>query len=82
MQRRDSAVRWKPKSDEGASYRWYFPIISPLVLDDGTRILWEWVRSRLVVQREWGGMGADGWEGYTEYFDRDWKSLGRVTYRS
>jgi hypothetical protein len=79
-------MRWKPESKPAKpQWRWTFPLITPVVLDDGTRILWEWVQYRTVITREWGGMGADGCEGYTEY-RTDPKDggvlLGQVTWAS
>lgn len=76
-------MRWKPDhSKDGPRYRSCFPILRPIVLDDGTRVLWERLHYRTQITREWGGMGADGCEGVTEYFDANWHRLGTVTWRS
>lgn len=70
-------MRWKPKAK--ADVAWKLPVFRPIVLDDGTRVLWEWVQYSFTITREWGGMGADGYEGYFAYWDRNGNALGRRT---
>lgn len=74
-------MRWK--SEKPPEWKWMFPLFRPIVLDDGTRILWEWVQYRLTITREWGGMGADGCEGYTEFRNGRFEdAFGRITWRT
>lgn len=73
-------MRWKPKP--GQSVRTVFPLLRPIILDDGTRILWEALYERTTIYNEWGGMGADGCDGYTEYFDLNWNPLGKRSFRT
>jgi hypothetical protein len=72
-------MRWKGKPRP----EWHsiFPLMHPIELDDGTKILWERVYWRLVVTEEGAGMGADWWKGYTEYKDANDNVLGRRTHQ-
>ena len=75
-------MRWTKTATPNDGYRRHFRLLFPIRLDNGLRVLWELVYSRTKITREWGGMGADGCEGVTEYFDRNWKPLGSVVWKS
>lgn len=73
-------MRWRPKEHKPRN-RWRFPLLRPLVMDDGLRVIWEWVHYKTTITREWAGLGADGCEGYTEYWTASGLYLGKVSFR-
>lgn len=73
-------MRWRPKEKQPRN-KWRFPFF-PLVMDDGLRVMWEWVHYKITITREWGGMGADGCEGYIEYWAKSGYYLGKRSFKS
>jgi hypothetical protein len=76
-------MRWQSiPMPERSRPEWHsmFPMLFPIELDNGLKIIWERVYWRLTVTEEWAGMGADGWKGYTEYKDAQGNILGRIAH--